>query len=285
MKKVTLNNGIEMPILGFGVYQIPDPKECEQSVLEAINTGYRLIDTAESYMNEEAVGKAIKLSGVPRKELFITTKVWIQNYGYDRTLEAFDLALERLQLDYLDLYLMHSQFGDVHGTWRAMEKLYKAGKIRAIGVSNFYNDRLMDLMVHNEIVPAINQIETHPFYQQEEAQKFMEKNNVQIESWGPLAEGRNNIFNNELLGAIGKKYNKSVAQVVLRWLTQRGVIIIPKTVRKQRMEENFDIFDFNLSSEDMETIKALDDANGAMFDFRDPDTVKWFGEYRIGDLV
>ena len=285
MKTVTLNNGVKMPILGFGVFQISDQKECERSVLDAIHTGYRLIDTAESYMNEEAVGKAIKCSGVPREELFITTKIWIQNYGFESTLKAFDDSLKRLQLDYLDLYLMHSQFGDVHGTWRAMEDLYKAGKIRAIGVSNFYNDRLMDLIVHNEIVPVINQVETHPFYQQEEAQKFMLENNVQIESWGPLAEGRNGIFNNESLSLIGKKYNKSIAQVILRWLTQRGVIVIPKTVRKERMEENFDIFDFSLDSEDLETIKALDDKDGSMFDFRDPATVKWFGEYKIGDAV
>jgi 2,5-diketo-D-gluconate reductase A len=180
---------------------------------------------------------------------------------------------------------MHSQLGDVHGTWRAMEELYKAGKIRAIGVSNFYNDRLMDLIVHNEIVPAINQVETHPFYQQEEAQKFMKENNVQIESWGPLAEGRNNIFNNEILKSIGEKYNKSVAQVILRWLTQRGVIVIPKTVNKERMEENLNVFDFDLSTQDMETIKTLDDSTGSMFDFRDPATVKWFGEYKIGDLI
>lgn len=285
MRTVTLNNGVEMPILGFGVFQISDEKECERAVLDAITTGYRLIDTAESYMNEEAVGRAIKRSGIPRKELFITTKIWIQNYGYDSTLKAFDNALKRLQLDYLDLYLMHSQFGDVHGTWRAMEELYKAGKIRAIGVSNFYNDRLMDVIVHNEIVPAINQVETHPFYQQEEAQEFMTKNKVQIQSWGPLAEGRNNIFNNELLASIAKKYNKSIAQVILRWLTQRGVIVIPKTVSKERMEENFNVFDFSLSNDDMETIKTLDDAKGCMFDFRDPATVKWFGEYRIGDPV
>ncbi|KLT66744.1 aldo/keto reductase [Pedobacter sp. BMA] len=283
MKTVTLNNGVEMPILGFGVFQIH--AECERAVLDAINIGYRLIDTAESYMNEEAVGNAIKRSGVPREELFITTKIWIQNYGYESTLKAFEQALKRLQLDYLDLYLMHSQFGDVHGTWRAMEELYKAGKIRAIGVSNFYNDRLMDLIVHNEIVPAVNQVETHPFYQQEEAQRFMKENNVQIESWGPLAEGQKDVFNNEVLASIGKKYNKTVAQVILRCLTQRGVIVIPKTVKKERMEENLNVFDFNLSTEDMEAIKTLDDSNGAMFDFRDPATVKWFGEYRIGDPV
>lgn len=236
MEKATLNNGVEMPMLGFGVFQVTDLAECERSVIEAISIGYRLLDTAASYMNEEAVGKAIRKSSVPREELFITTKLWIQSNGYDETKKAFENSLKKLQLDYLDLYLIHQPFGDVYGEWRAMQDLYKEGKVRAIGVSNFQPDRLIDLMVHNEIVPAVNQIETHPFHQQIETQKFLQENKVQIESWGPFAEGKNNLFQNELLLSIGKKYNKSIAQIVLRWLTQRGVIAIPKSVHKERME-------------------------------------------------
>ncbi len=270
-----------MPILGFGVFQVKDLEECERSVINAIETGYRLIDTAQSYMNEEAVGKAIKASKVAREELFITTKVWIQSNGYEGTKRAFENSLKKLQLDYLDLYLMHQPFGDVYGEWRAMEELYKAGKVRAIGVSNFHPDRLIDLIVHNEIVPAINQVETHPFHQQNEAQQFMTENNVQIESWGPFAEGKNNIFYNELLQSIGNKYDKSIAQVILRWLTQRGVIAIPKSVRKERMEENFNSLDFELSSEDMESIKTLDTNTSSFFDHRDPAMVKWLGERRL----
>ena len=285
METVKLNNGVEMPILGFGVFQIPDPAECERCVIDAINTGYRLIDTASTYMNEEAVGNAIKKSGVPREELFITTKLWIQSNGYEGTKKAFKESMEKLQLDYLDLYLMHQQFGDIHGSWRAMEELYKVGKIRAIGVANFYSDRLMDLIVHNEIVPAVNQIETHPFYQQQETQKFLMENNVQIQSWGPFAEGKNNIFSNEILSNIGKKYGKSIAQVVLRWLIQRNVVAIPKSVRKERMEENFNIFDFSLSHEDMEAISGLDTNTTNFFDFHDPAIVKWFGNYKAGDAI
>lgn len=236
MEKATLNNGVEIPMLGFGVFQVTDLAECERSVIEAISIGYRLLDTAASYMNEEAVGKAIRKSSVPREELFITTKLWIQSNGYDETKKAFENSLKKLQLDYLDLYLIHQPFGDVYGEWRAMQDLYKEGKVRAIGVSNFQPDRLIDLMVHNEIVPAVNQIETHPFHQQIETQKFLQENKVQIESWGPFAEGKNNLFQNELLLSIGKKYNKSIAQIVLRWLTQRGVIAIPKSVHKERME-------------------------------------------------
>ncbi len=227
MQKVKLNNGVEMPILGFGVFQVPDLAECERSVRDAINTGYRLIDTAASYMNEEAVGKAIKRSSVPREDLFITTKLWIQSNGYEDTKKAFESSLKKLQLDYLDLYLIHQPFGDVYGEWRAMQELYQEGKVRAIGVSNFHPDRLMDLIVHNDIVPTVNQIETHPFHQQIETQTFLQENDVQIESWGPFAEGKNNIFHNELLLSIGEKYHKSIAQVVLRWLTQRGVVAIP----------------------------------------------------------
>ncbi|MFN3378512.1 MAG: aldo/keto reductase [Runella zeae] len=282
MQKVKLNNGVEMPILGFGVFQVTDLAECERSVADAISVGYRSIDTAASYGNEEAVGKAIKKSGVSREELFITTKVWIQSNGYEGTKRAFENSMKKLQLDYLDLYLMHQPFGDVYGTWRAMQDLYKEGRIRAIGVSNFHPDRLMDLIVHNEIVPAVNQIETHPFHQQIETQKFLQTNNVQIESWGPFAEGKNNIFQNELLSSIGQKYHKTIAQVVLRWLTQRGVVAIPKSVRKERMEENFNIFDFELSNEDMETIKTLDTKTSSFFDHRDPVMVKWLGEYKSG---
>jgi len=281
MQKVKLNNGVEMPILGFGVFQVTDLKECERSVLDAINVGYRLIDTAASYGNEEAVGRAIKQSGIPRDELFITTKLWIQSNGYDGTKKAFEKSLQRLQLDYLDLYLMHQPMGDVYGEWRAMQDLYKDGRVKAIGVSNFPPDRLIDLIVHNEILPAVNQIETHPFHQQIETQKFLQENNVQIQSWGPFAEGKNNIFHNEILLSIGKKYNKSIAQVVLRWLTQRAVVAIPKSVRKERMEENFNIFDFNLSEADMNKIKELDTNASLFFDHRDPAMVKWLGERKI----
>ena len=278
MQNIKLNNGVEMPALGFGVFQVNDLNECEQSVVDAIETGYRLIDTAQSYQNEEAVGKAIKRSGVARKDLFITTKLWIQSNGYEGAKKSFENSLKKLQLDYLDLYLIHQPFGDVYGEWRAMQELYKEGKVRAIGVSNFQPDRLMDLMVHNEIKPAVNQIETHPFHQQIEAQKFLLENNIQIESWGPFAEGKNNIFHNELLASIGKKYNKSIAQVILRWFTQRAIVVIPKSVHKERMEENFSIFDFELSAEDMDAIKTLDTNASLFFDHRDPAMVKWLGE-------
>jgi len=283
MQKVKLNNGVEMPILGFGVFQVTDLAECERSVVDAIETGYRLIDTAQSYMNEEAVGKAIKRSGVAREELFITTKLWIHSKGYDGAKKAFENSLRKLQLDFLDLYLIHQPYGDVYGEWRAMEELYRAGKIRAIGVSNFQPDRLMDLIVNNDIVPAVNQVETHPFHQQNEAQQFMIDNKVQIESWGPFAEGKNNLFHNELLQAVGNKYNKSVAQVVIRWLTQRGVVAIPKSVRKERMAENLNSLDFELSSEDMEAIKTLDSKTSSFFDHRDPKMVKWLGERKMND--
>jgi 2,5-diketo-D-gluconate reductase A len=281
MQTVKLNNGVEMPILGFGVFQVTDLAECERSVIDAISTGYRLIDTATSYMNEEAVGNAIKKSGVPREDLFITTKVWIQSNGYEGTKKSFEASLRKLQTDYLDLYLIHQPMGDVYGEWRAMQELYKQGGTRAIGVSNFHPDRLIDLIVNNEIVPAVNQVETHPFHQQVEAQKFFEENNVHIESWGPFAEGKNNIFHNELLLSIAKKYNKSVAQVILRWLTERGVVAIPKSVRKERMEENFNSLDFELRSEDMEAIKTLDTKASLFFDHRDPAMVKWLGERKL----
>jgi diketogulonate reductase-like aldo/keto reductase len=281
MQNVVLNNGVQMPILGFGVYQIADTEECERSVYEAIRAGYRLIDTAAAYQNEEAVGKAIAKSGVPREEIFVTTKLWIQDAGCESTKKAFERSLKRLQLDSLDLYLIHQPYGDIYGAWRAMEELYREGRIRAIGVSNFQPDRLMDLMVHNEVVPAVNQIETHPFNQQIETQKFLEENKVQIESWGPFAEGRNNIFENELLLAIAEKYKKTVAQVILRWLTQRGVVVIPKSVRKERIVENFNIFDFELSPEDMNAIISLDTKVSSFFDHRDPKMVKRLGTVKL----
>ncbi|MGG0288882.1 aldo/keto reductase [Peribacillus butanolivorans] len=281
MQKVTLNNGVEMPILGFGVFQIQDENECEQAVYDAIMAGYHLIDTAASYLNEEAVGRAIKRSGVPREELFITTKLWVQDAGYESTKKAFSKSLERLQMDYLDLYLIHQPFGDVYGSWRAMEELYREGKIKAIGVSNFHPDRLIDLIIHNEVVPAVNQVETHVFNQQIESAQFMKENNVQIESWGPFAEGKNNMFQNEILVSISEKYNKSVAQVVLRWLAQRGVVAIPKSVRKERIIENFHIFDFELSQEDMERIATLDTEESLFFSHRDPEMVKWIGTRKL----
>jgi len=281
MKNIVLNNGVEMPILGFGVFQITNPEECEKSVIDAINVGYRSLDTAASYMNEVYVGNAVKKSGVSREELFITTKLWVQDAGYESTKKAFKNSLDRLQLDYLDLYLIHQPYGDVHGSWRAMEELYAQGKVKAIGVANFHPDRLIDLILHNKIVPAVNQIETHPFHQQAVTQKFLRENNVQIESWGLFAEGKNDIFKNELLGAIGAKYKKSIAQVILRWLTQRGVIVIPKSVKKERMAENFDIFDFNLSGEDMENIASLDTNQSLFFDHRDPAMVKWLSERKL----
>lgn len=281
MQKVILNNGVQMPILGFGVFQVTDANVCEQSVYEAIQTGYRLIDTAASYLNEEAVGRSIKSSGVTRDELFVTTKLWIQDAGYESTKRAFEKSLKRLQLDYLDLYLIHQPYGDVYGSWRAMEELYNEGRVKAIGVSNFQSDRIMDLILHNKVIPAVNQIETHPFNQQIETQKFLQENKVQIESWGPFAEGKNNIFQNELLLSIAGKYQKTVAQVILRWLTQREVVVIPKSVRKERIVENFSIFDFELNPEDMDAIKALDTKVSSFFDHRDPSMVKWLGTRKL----
>jgi len=272
---VTLNNGVQMPILGFGVFQIPDAAECERSVYDAIQTGYRLIDTAAAYGNEEAVGKAIIRSGVPREELFITTKLWVSDAGYESTKKAFDRSMQRLQLEVLDLYLIHQPYGDVYGAWRAMEELNQAGRVRAIGLSNFQPDRVMDMICHHQVAPAVNQIETHPFNQQVETQKFLQENGVQIESWGPFAEGKNNIFQNELLTSIARKYQKTVAQIILRWLTQRGVVAIPKSVRKERMAENFNIFDFALDPEDMAAIATLDTKTSSFFDHRDPNMVKW----------
>ena len=276
MEHRILNNGVEMPVLGFGVYQVGETV-CEQCVRDAIATGYRSIDTASAYLNERAVGRAIWRSGVPREELFITTKLWVQDAGYESTKRAFAKSLERLQLDYLDLYLIHQPFGDVYGSWRAMEELYREGAVRAIGVSNFQPDRLVDLILHNEVVPAVNQVETHPFCQQAEAAAVMASEGVQIESWAPFAEGRNNLFGNGTLVSLAAKYRKSVAQVVLRWLIQRGVVVIPKSVRPERMAENIDVFDFHLAPEDMDLIATLDTRRSCFLSHRDPETVKWLG--------
>jgi len=281
MQTVKLNNGLEIPILGFGVFQITDPSECERSVVDAIQTGYSHIDTAASYQNEEAVGRGIRQSGVAREELFITTKLWIQGNGYEGTRKAFERSLQRLQLDYLDLYLIHQPFGDVYGEWRAMEELYQQGKVRAIGVSNFPPDRIMDLMIHNKITPAVNQIEVNPFHQQLDTQKFLLDNSVQVEAWAPFAEGKNNIFQNEVLLFIAAKYQKSVAQVILRWLVQRGTVVLSKSTRKERMLENIDVFDFELSTEDMTAITTLDTKTSSFFDHRDPQMVKWLGERKL----
>ncbi|MCX7795473.1 MAG: aldo/keto reductase [bacterium] len=285
MQKVILNNGIEMPILGYGVFQITDLAQCEQCVYDAITVGYRLIDTAAAYLNEEAVGRAIKRvieeSIVKREDLFITTKLWIQDAGYESAKKAFEKSLKRLQLEYIDLYLIHQPFGDIHCSWRAMEELYREGKAKAIGVSNFYPDRLMDLIIHHEVIPAVNQIEIHPFHQQVESIEFMRKYNIQPEAWGPFVEGRNNIFQNEVLVSIAQKYDKTVAQVILRWLTQRGIVAIPKTVRKERMIENISIFDFELSQEDMERIALLDTKKSLFLSHTDPETVKRLSSFKI----
>jgi len=281
MQTVKLNNGVEIPVLGFGVFQIKDPAECTQSVVDAIQAGYRHIDTAASYQNEEAVGRGLQQSDVVREELFITTKLWIQRQGYEDTLKAFERSLNRLQLDYIDLYLIHQPFGDVYGEWRAMEELYHQGKIRAIGVSNFQPDRLVDLMIHNQITPAVNQIEVNPFHQQSETQKFHDEHGIAIEAWAPFAEGKNNIFQNEILLIIAAKYNKSVAQVILRWIVQRGLIALSKTTRMERMVENISVFDFELTTEDMAAITTLDTKTSSFFDHRDPKMVKWLGEREV----
>lgn len=281
MEFVALNNGVKMPILGFGVFQIPDPELCEKTVIEAINVGYRLIDTAASYMNESAVGNAIKNCGVERSDLFITSKLWVQDHGYENTKVAFERSLNKLQLDYLDLFLIHQPYGDVFGSWRAMEELYEAGKIRAIGVSNFLPYKLLDLMLFNKIPPTVNQIETHPFNQQIEAASFLNEHKVQVESWAPFAEGKNDIFNNELLASLASKYNKSIAQIILRWMIQRNIVVIPKTITKERMVENFNVFDFNISFDDMELIKTLDTNTSLFFDHRNPEIIKWMASRKI----
>ena len=276
---VRLNNGVEMPVLGFGVFQIPSD-QTEQAVTDALAAGYRSLDTAASYQNEEAVGRAIKASGIPREELFITTKMWIEE-GEDHAKRAFEKSLERLGLDYLDLYLIHQPFGDDYGSWRAMSKLNREGLARAIGVSNFYPDRLVDLIDHNEITPAIDQVECHPFFQRAREQQLMRDRGVQIESWGPFAEGRNNLFSDPTLTEIGAAHCKSVAQVVLRWLAQRDVVVVQKSVRPERMRENIDIFDFELTDDEMTRIAAMDRGQSLFFDHRDPAMVSQIGNRRI----
>jgi len=270
----TLNNGVKMPLLGFGVYQVPDLAECERSVGEALRVGYRLIDSAAAYRNEEAVGNAIRQSGVPRGDIFVTTKLWIEDAGYEKTKKAFDRSVRRLRLEVLDLFLIHQPYGDVYGSWRAMQELLREGRVRAIGVSNFQPDRVMDLILHNEVPPAVNQIETHPFHQQIEAQRFLRDNGVQLESWGPFAEGKHDMFRNDVLRSIGGRHGKTVAQVILRWLLQRGVVTIPKSVRKERIAENYAIFDFALTDADMAAIAGLDTKVSSFFDHRDPEMVK-----------
>lgn len=280
MQHVTLNNGVEMPVLGFGVYQITDAKACEQAVGDALATGYRLLDTAAAYLNEEAVGRAVRRSGIPRGDIFVTTKLWIQDAGYESARRAFQKSLDRLGLDYLDLYLIHQPFNDYYGAWRAMQELYKEGRIRAIGVCNFMPDRLIDLIEHNEIAPAINQVEVNPFCQRVDYQQLMRKKGVQMQSWGPFAEGRNNLFQNEALMGIAQEHGKSVAQVVLRWLVQRGVVSIPKSVHRERIEQNFTIFDFTLNDGDMARIAALDTGKSCFFSHYDPEIVSWLGTVR-----
>lgn len=281
MKTIRLSNGVEMPQLGFGVFQVPDPKECQSAVESAIGVGYRSLDTAASYFNEEAVGAGISASGVARKELFITTKLWIEQAGEAETLRAFDLSTKKLGVDYLDLYLIHQPFGDYYGAWRAMQKLYNEGRIRAIGVSNFYPDRLVDLILHSDIAPHVNQIETHPFFQRADYQQLMADRGVQIESWAPFAEGKNDLFTNELLAGIAAAHSKSVAQVVLRWLIQRDVIVIPKSVSPARMAENFNIFDFELTTDEMAKIATLDGGESLFFDHRTAEAAQWLGERKL----
>lgn len=274
MEYVTLNNGVGMPVLGFGTYQIKDPAVCEQAVRDAIDVGYRMIDTAASYGNEEAVGRAIQSCGVPRDRLFITTKLWISDASYEGAMRGFEASMQRLGLDYLDLYLIHQPLGDYYGAWRAMTELCRAGRIRAIGVCSFYPDRLADLIAFNEMPPAVNQVECNVFFQQQAAQDYMKSKGVQMQSWAPFAEGHNDLFHNETLAAIGARYGKSVAQVVLRWQLQRGIVCIPKSVKKERMQQNFDVFDFTLSEEDMAAIAAIDTGVSSFFDHRDPAVVE-----------
>ncbi|KVQ68263.1 aldo/keto reductase [Burkholderia territorii] len=282
MQDVTLNNGMKMPILGYGVFQIADEAECERCVVDAVQAGYRLIDTAASYKNEEAVGRALKRCGIPRDQLFITSKLWVEDAGYERAKVAIDKSLKRLGLDYLDLYLIHQPFSDVHGAWRAMEEAHRAGKLRAIGVSNFHPDRLMDITAFNEITPAVNQIEVNPFHQQAESVEFMRGLGVQPEAWAPFAEGRNNLFQNERLVAIAERYGKTVGQVVLRWLVQRGIVALAKSVRKERMLENLAVFDFELSDDDMKAVATLETGASSFFSHRDPAIVKWMSERKLG---
>lgn len=278
---VTLNNGVEMPILGFGVFQVPDPAECERSVRNALELGYRLLDTAASYGNEASVGAAIAGAGIDRKEIFVTTKLWVEDASYEGAKAAVERSLNKLQLDYLDLYLIHQPYGDVYGAWRAMEEMHEAGRIRAIGISNFYPDRVVDFALHNRIMPAVNQIEIHPFHQQAPAQSLLEEHGIQTEAWGPFAEGKNGLFENPVLGSIAAKHGKTIAQVVLRWLIQRGIVAIPKSVRRERMAENLAVFDFELDADDFAGIAELDQEASSFFDHRDPAMVKWIGTRKL----
>ncbi len=275
MEYKVLSNGVKMPVLGYGVYQVTKD-ECEKCVLDALKVGYRHIDTAQSYFNEEEVGNAITKSGIPREELFITTKVWIEHYGYEQTKKSVMESLKKLQTDYIDLMLLHQPFSDYYGAWRALEDLYNEGRLKAIGISNFYPDRMIDLCSFSRIKPMVNQVETHPYNQQIEAQKWLEKYGVQIEAWAPLAECREGLLENPVLIEIAEKYNKTVAQVILRWELQRGIVIIPKSTHIERMEENFNIFDFELSNDDMDAIKAIDKNKSAFFSHTDPNMVEWF---------
>ena len=282
MQDVTLNNGTKMPIVGYGVFQIGDEAECERCVVDAVQAGYRLIDTAASYKNEEAVGRGLKRCGVPRDQLFVTSKLWVEDAGYERARVAIDKSLKRLGLDYLDLFLIHQPFSDVHGAWRAMEEAHRAGKLRAIGLSNFNPDRLMDIACFNEVTPAVNQIEVNPFHQQHESVDFMRGLGVQPEAWAPFAEGRNNLFDNAQLVAIAQRHGKTVGQVVLRWVVQRGIVALAKSVRKERMLENLAVFDFELSAEDMQAIATLETGTSSFFSHRDPAIVKWMSERKLG---
>ena len=283
MEHVTLNNGVKMPMVGFGVFQVTDQKVCQQAVETAIEVGYRSIDTAASYMNEEAVGAAIKASGVKREELFVTTKLWVQDHEYDDTLRAFDTSMAKLALDYLDLWLIHKPYGNYYAAWRAMERLYKDGRIRAIGVTSFSNDRLLDLALHNEVRPAVNQIETHPFLAQEVANQFMKKEDIQHEAWAPFAEGQKDIFHNPVLAQIAQAHGKSVGQVILRWHLQRGVVVIPKTVHRERMVENISVFDFTLTTDEIAQISALDMGRSLAYDDQDPENTRWISNVKIHD--
>lgn len=281
MKQLKLNNGVDMPALGYGVFQISDPAECERSVVDAIGAGYRLIDTAASYMNEEAVGKGIRRAGVPRADLFVTTKLWVQDAGQERTAEAIDKSLRRLGLDHVDLYLIHQPYGDVHGSWRAMQDAVKAGKVRSIGVSNFHPDRVMDIIAFTGFTPAVNQIEVNPFHQQDESVAFLRANGVQAQAWAPFAEGRNNLFQNEVLLQIAARHKKSVGQVVLRWLVQRGIGALAKSVRRERMEENLQVLDFEMNEDDMQILAKLETGASSFFSHRDPAMVKWMSERKL----
>lgn len=283
MEYTTLNNGVVMPMEGYGVYQIPDGDQCEECVSKALKAGYRLIDTAAAYLNEEAAGRAIAKSGIPREELFITSKLWIQDAGYENAKKAFQKTLDNLGLEYLDLYLIHQPYNDYYGSWRAMEELYEAGKIRAIGVCNFYPERLVDLCMNAKIPPMVNQVEIHPFFQQTSAIDTMQEFHVQPEAWGPLAEGQKDIFNNPVLKAIGEKYSKSTAQVILRWNVQRGVVVIPKSVHENRMKENIDIWDFALCEEDMNEIAKMDLGHSEIIDHSAASTPKWLNTFKIHD--